>query len=283
MTEDYSVPDFKGQVLLELEKIVKKMNNLTMEENEKYCYLYMIIFKDHRFYIGSRKSKVSATDDVNYYGSPVTFKYLWEDVSLSKTKYILKECNSFNEMRTLESELIKYAWKKFPDFCLNRCASPVMHREISKKWGKINGNKLYQQKKGIFKLSREQRSENGRRAAKRQQELGIGISFLSKKQLSKNGTKGGQKSYELGVGVHGLTPEQRTKISRKNGEYIRDNKIGMFSRTSEEISETSKRACKKTNSQRWMCLETGHISTPGPLTLYQTKRGIDISKRIRLE
>ena len=37
-----------------------------------------------------------------------------------------------------------------------------------------------------------------------------------------------------------------------------------------------------TNQQRWMCIETGHISTPGPLTIYQNHRGIDISKRIKL-
>jgi hypothetical protein len=32
-----------------------------------------------------------------------------------------------------------------------------------------------------------------------------------------------------------------------------------------------------------MCLETGYITTPGPLTIYQKRRGIDISERIKCE
>jgi hypothetical protein len=40
---------------------------------------------------------------------------------------------------------------------------------------------------------------------------------------------------------------------------------------------------KKTNSQKWMCLETGFITNSGSLSRYQNKRGIDTSKRIRLE
>jgi hypothetical protein len=40
---------------------------------------------------------------------------------------------------------------------------------------------------------------------------------------------------------------------------------------------------KKLNSQKWLCLESGMISTIGPLTRYQRVRGIDTSKRIKLE
>jgi hypothetical protein len=36
-----------------------------------------------------------------------------------------------------------------------------------------------------------------------------------------------------------------------------------------------------TNFQKWKCTITGHITTPGPLTVYQRKRGIDIKNRIR--
>ena len=65
----------------------------------KYYYIYMIKFEDGRFYIGSRQSKVPANEDVKYWGSPITYKHLWEDASLSKTKHILKVCDSFEEMR----------------------------------------------------------------------------------------------------------------------------------------------------------------------------------------
>jgi len=43
-----------------------------------------------------------------------------------------------------------------------------------------------------------------------------------------------------------------------------------------------KKGAKKTNSQKWMCEETGYITTSGPLTLYQKTRGIDTSKRVRI-
>ena len=40
---------------------------------------------------------------------------------------------------------------------------------------------------------------------------------------------------------------------------------------------------KTTSSQRWECLETGFITNAGNLTKYQRARGIDTSKRKRIE
>ena len=37
------------------------------------------------------------------------------------------------------------------------------------------------------------------------------------------------------------------------------------------------------NGQRWKCTETGHVSTPGGLSRYQSARDIDTKKRIRVE
>jgi hypothetical protein len=54
-----------------------------------YYYLYLIKFEDGRFYIGSRKSKVPAVDDVKYWGSPGKINQpLWE---MKKEKHILFE------------------------------------------------------------------------------------------------------------------------------------------------------------------------------------------------
>jgi hypothetical protein len=39
---------------------------------------------------------------------------------------------------------------------------------------------------------------------------------------------------------------------------------------------------KITNSQKWICTETGYISTPAGLTHYQKAKGIDKSKRVRV-
>ena len=62
------------------------------------------------------------------------------------------------------------------------------------------------------------------------------------------------------------------KTNKKNG-------TGVYALTYEDRSKM----VEKVNSQRWMCLETGHISNPGALAKYQRARGIDTSKRKRIE
>ena len=76
-----------------------------------------------------------------------------------------------------------------------------------------------------------------------------------------SGKMNGQISYELGTGIFSLTAEQRKEANKKGG-----------------LNGGSKGA-KKTNSQRWMCLETGFITNSGSLSRYQKARGIDTSKR----
>jgi hypothetical protein len=70
------------------------------------------------------------------------------------------------------------------------------------------------------------------------------------------GAIGGKKTYEMGIGIHGLSKEALTARSKK--------------------------ACANTNSQRWRCRVTGHISTPAGLTVHQKHRGIDTSLRDRI-
>ena len=159
-----------------------------------YYYLYLIKFEDGQFYIGSRQSKVLPEYDTNYWGSPVSFKHLWEDVSLTKTKHILKVCDSFEEMRDMESEFIKDAWKKFPQLCLNRNATPIFHPDICKN-----------------ALSKEQRIEIGKKC----KELGLGIHGISKDERVRISKKAGQKIKNLGIGVCGLSRERKIEIGKK--------------------------------------------------------------------
>jgi general stress protein YciG len=91
-----------------------------------------------------------------------------------------------------------------------------------------------------------------------------------------------KKLYEEKRGIYSLTPEERSDISSKNGKKLYEDGRGLFSLTPEEKSEAGKKGGKVTNSQKWMCLETGYITTSGPLTKYQRARGIDTSKRVRI-
>jgi general stress protein YciG len=172
--------------------------------------------------------------------------------------------------------------------------------EISKK----NCEKLYEEKRGIFAIEKEKQIEINTRNGHKNYEEKIGIFSLTPEERSEVSRMGGNKSYELGVGIHSmspeerkelnkklyeekrgiysLTPEERSDISSKNGKKLYEDGRGLFSLTPEEKSEAGKKGGKVTNSQKWMCLETGYITTSGPLTKYQRARDIDTSKRIRI-
>ncbi len=151
----------------------------------RYYYIYLIRFCDGRFYIGKRTSKVEPHNDTKYMGSPITFKYLWEDNSLTKTKHILKLCKTEKEMIDLEVKMIKTGWKKFPDLILNRNAAPAFHEEACVRGGK------------------------------KSKELKLGIHKMTREELSFFGRIAGNKSKELGVGIHGMSKEERLSASRK--------------------------------------------------------------------
>ena len=73
--------------------------------------------------------------------------------------------------------------------------------------------------------------------------------------------------------------EQRSQNGKKGNETHKKNGTGVYALTYEDRSKMA----EKVNSQRWMCTETGHISNSGGLSRYQRARGIDTSKRIRIE
>ena len=73
------------------------------------------------------------------------------------------------------------------------------------------------------------------------------------------------------------TEESKNKIS-ENNKGRKWNKESI-----ENISKIRKGLSPKINQTKWKCLITGHISTAGPLTGYQKARGIDTSKRVKIE
>ncbi len=126
-----------------------------------HYYLYLIQFEDGRFYIGSRKSKVPAKDDVKYWGSPgKTIKHLWK---MKKVKHILFETTdiSIQDLREKEYKMIQEGWDKFgKDKCINKNAGGLNHLdlEVVKKAGK----KCYEQKLGFFAWTPEEWSKNSK-------------------------------------------------------------------------------------------------------------------------
>lgn len=126
-----------------------------------YYYLYLIKFEDGRFYIGSRKSKVPSSEDVNYWGSPgKTIKHLWE---MKKEKHVLFESTniSLQDLREREYKMIQEGWKKFgKDKCINKNAGGLNHLDLEVV--KKAGEKCRDQKIGIFGWTPEEWSKNSK-------------------------------------------------------------------------------------------------------------------------
>jgi hypothetical protein len=144
--------------------------------------------------------------------------------------------------------------------------------------GSKGGSKTRELGKGIFSRSKEEMQEHGRKNGINNFKNKVGIHFQTLEEKSKNGKIGAEKTIKLGIGIHGLTKEQRIENSRKAGMVVFEKGIGLFSLTAEQKSELAKR----NNAQKWMCLETGHISNAGGLSRYQKAKGIDTSKRKRV-
>jgi hypothetical protein len=80
------------------------------------------------------------------------------------------------------------------------------------------------------------------------------------------------------IGIYALTDDERKELGKKSGKYCKENGLGIFAETKEDRSKRT----TQTNYQKWMCLETGFIANAGNLSRYQMRRGIDKSKRIKL-
>lgn len=126
-----------------------------------YYYLYLIKFEDGRFYIGSRKSKVPAEEDINYWGSPgKTIKHLWE---MEKEKHILFESTdiSIQNLREKEYRMIQEGWEKFgKDKCINKNSGGLNHLDLEV--CRETGRKCRDQKIGIFGWTSEEWSKNSK-------------------------------------------------------------------------------------------------------------------------
>lgn len=219
-------------------------------------YTYKITFLEvPYYYYGVHKEKVFEEE---YWGSPYTHKWVWD--FYTPKKQILEifpfTDEGWLEAQEVESQIIKPFYQT-DKWCLNENCGGKISLDSCKKAGIY----VYESKIGWFKFSKEER---------------IKISKFA-------GKKGGKKSKKLGVGIFGLTKEERREHASKMGKLTYELGTGIHGRTEQKIIEDCKKGAKNTNSQKWMCTETGYITTSGPLTLYQKTRGINTKNRIKIE
>jgi len=244
-------------------------------------YTYKITFEEvPYYYYGVKKEKYFNQE---YWGSPKTNKWCWE--LYTPKKQILQVFpytdEGWLEAQEVEKRLIQPVFNT-DKWCLNENVGGNISLECLSR----SGIKVKELGVGVHALTKEQRSENGKKGGKKGgtkiKELGLGIHGLTSEQHSKNGKKAGIKAKKLGLGIHGLTSEQRSENGKKAGTKSKELGVGIHGLTPEQMAENRKKGGKKTSAQKWMCLETGYITSAGPLTNYQRKKGIDTTKRIRI-
>jgi len=273
-------------------------------------YTYKITFEEVLYYYyGSHKEKKY---NEYYMGSPVTHKWCWS--FYTPKKQILEFFNTREEANFVENRLIKPVLDD--PYCLNENCGGIVSTEMCKRGAKI----LVENKLGIHSRTREQIIKDGNKGRETQKRLGTGIYGLSPETRTKNGKKLGQRNiqtghiqklgkeygklwYENGLGIFGISEDERKENSSKGGKMSGNeaykNKTGIHAFTLEQRKDASskggqknietghiqnlgKNQSKKINSKLWKCLITGHITTSGPLTNYQRSRGIDTSLRIEI-
>jgi hypothetical protein len=246
-------------------------------------YLYKITFEEvPYYYYGIHKERKYGEE---YWGSPITNKWCWEFYTPKKQILELFDYNDDGWVKAQEVE--KRLIRPFLNdrWCLNeRCGSKFSLKILSEN-GKRVGNVW-----GKRNVETGHIQELGKIFGNKHKENGTGVFSQTKEQMSENGKKGTQIQKEMGTGVWGLTPEQRTQMGKKGGkkggrvmgQRHYEEGTGIFSLSPEEKLENCSKGGLKSNSQKWICTETGYITTSGPLSLYQNKRGIDTSKRKRI-
>lgn len=150
--------------------------------------------------------------------------------------------------------------------------SPSMHR-----WGWHEGDRGFG----------EWAEKGGQRAT----ELGLnGWQHVPQETLVENGRRSGRQNREQGRGIFAATPEEWSARNRINGakgchaagRTTKERGHGLFALTPEQTKANAKAGATVINRTFAMCLETGYLSTLGPLAKWQRARGIDTARRVRL-
>ncbi len=248
-----------------------------MTKKSPRIYTYKITFEEvPYYYYGVKKEKYF---NQKYFGSPVTNKWCWE--LYTPKKQILEifdyTDNGYYQAYEVEKRLIKPALND--KWCLNENVGGIMSLSLLKKVGETH----FKNNTGVFSLSKDDRTLLSKKIVEKNKKNKVGIFSMSREEILDAAKKGGQKSFETKTGIFSLTEQQKKEINQK----LKEERRGIYGISSERRKEigriSGKKSAKIINSQRWECCETGYVSTPAGLSVYQKARGIDTSKRRRIE
>lgn len=134
-------------------------------------------------------------------------------------------------------------------------------------------------RKGSLSQTREQKQAGGRSAMAK-----LSPEEKTRRYMAMKDAMNEEKESKRREKATQTTLERDPDHFHKMGRKARDSESyeTKAARAKAIPKEAQARALSNINSQKWKCLETGFISTPGPLSRYQRARGIDTSLRIKV-
>jgi hypothetical protein len=261
-----------------------------MTSQSPRIYTYKITFEEvPYYYYGVKKEKYFNEE---YWGSPATNKWCWKLYTPKKQILEIFDYTDEGWLEALEIEkrLIKPVYN-IDKLCLNKNCGGIISLDVTRK----TGIKTYEIRVGIHGRTQEQIIEDSRKGGNVAFEKKLGIHGRPQEQIIEDARKGGKivgkitgkLNYKNKVGVHGLPKEKTIENAKKGGQKTKELGLGIHSLTLEQRIENGKKggskSGKEVSSRKYMCTETGFITNAGNLTKYQKARGINTSKRVRIE
>jgi hypothetical protein len=174
-----------------------------METPKEYYYTYYSYEEWGRGYFGSRGCKCLPEEDVRYFGS-------FKDKTFKPTQKIILKADYATREEAYADEIILHDYydvannPHFANKAKTTSTGFYISKELARKIGKINGKiagkKTKKFKLGIFSLTPEQNSQNGK--------LGGSI----------GGKTVGKMNKELGRGIFGMSESDKIESCRKGGQ-----------------------------------------------------------------
>jgi hypothetical protein len=174
-----------------------------MTSQSPRIYIYKITFEEvPYYYYGVHKEK---RFNEYYMGSPITNKWCWELYTPRKQILELFDYtdSGYIKAQEVEKRLIKPVYQ-VDKWCLNESCGCLISIKILKESGKKTGLFCKENKIGIFSLSSKERSE----ITKINYKNGKGLAILTKEDRSNAGKKGSAKNKENNTGIFSLTKTQ---------------------------------------------------------------------------
>ncbi len=211
----------------------------------RWHYLYVIVYPelDHKIYYGSRICKRHPAHDTHYFGSSVTF------ARYNDPEHVEYQTSAYKVV--LAARRLKCTLKNL-EWLLEQEAALIYDALNAKSFCGLC-NCLNRNVNGRFLLTKEERTEIGRRSAA----AGNGFTGMKKREHRKHAANGGKKSHMMGVGIHGMSP-RKLKAAQAKG---RKTFIERYAKMYTLISPTCERIVVKNLAQfcRANKLNSGHM------------------------